>query len=68
MKRAPSVLLVATMDTKAEEASYVENCLEEAGLDVLILDPGIRGQGGSPVAITRDENGFPYRGGGRGSP
>jgi uncharacterized protein (UPF0261 family) len=43
------------MDTKEEEASYVEGCLMEGGLDVLILDPGIRGHCGRPVAVTRDD-------------
>jgi uncharacterized protein (UPF0261 family) len=43
------------MDTKGEEASYLEKCLIGAGLDVLILDPGIRGTCGRPVAVSRDE-------------
>ena len=45
-----NVLLVATMDTKSREALYIKSCLEKAGIEVLILDAGIRGE--SPVAVT----------------
>ena len=49
------VLLVATMDTKGEEALYVKGCLEEAGVRVLILDAGIRGESRVPVEVTPEE-------------
>ena len=49
------VLVVATMDTKGEEATFVEQCLQEAGVNALILDAGIRGRCDRPVAVTREE-------------
>lgn len=55
MKIPPHVLLVATMDTKAEEALYVEAVLKEQGLPVLIMDPGILGDVPHAVAVTREE-------------
>ena len=35
------VLLIVTMDTKADEALYVEKCLQAEGMNVFIMDPGI---------------------------
>lgn len=43
------------MDTKGKEALYLESCLREAGVRVLILDAGIMGVSSSPVAISREE-------------
>lgn len=51
----PSVLLVATMDTKSREAGFIESCLKEAGCSVQVMDAGIRGESPVPVAITRQE-------------
>ena len=50
-----AVLLLATMDTKAQEAHYVESCLESQGVVPVLLDAGIRKESPSGVAITRDE-------------
>jgi uncharacterized protein (UPF0261 family) len=36
------VLLVATLDTKPTEAAYLRSCLEEAGVQVIHMDPSIR--------------------------
>lgn len=47
MEPVPTVLLVATMDTKGEEVSYLSRCLEESGVQVLLMDVGILGE--SPV-------------------
>jgi uncharacterized protein (UPF0261 family) len=47
---SPVALLVATMDTKGQEALFLESCLKEAGISVRILDAGIRGK--SPVATN----------------
>ena len=55
MAKNPRVLLVATMDTKAEEALYVEAVLKEQGLPVLIMDPGIMGDVPHAVAVPREE-------------
>lgn len=51
----PSVLLVATMDTKFREAGFIASCLEESGCSVQVMDAGIRGESPVPVAITRQE-------------
>jgi len=42
-------LLVATMDTKGQEALFIKTCLDQAGISVRIMDAGIRGQ--SPVEV-----------------
>lgn len=55
MGKNSRVLLVATMDTKAEEALYVEAVLKGQGLPVLIMDPGIMGDVPHAVAVTREE-------------
>lgn len=51
----PVVLLMATMDTKGAEARFVADCLEEAGVDVWIMDAGIMGVSPFPVQTTREE-------------
>lgn len=51
----PSVLLVATMDTKSREAGFIESCLKEVGCSVQVMDAGIRGESPVPLAITRQE-------------
>ena len=43
------VLIVATTDTKANEAMYLETCLEGAGVPVPIMDAGIKID--SPVQV-----------------
>ena len=55
MNHAPTALLVATMDTKAQEALYIVDCLKAAGIRVMILDGGIMGNSMAPVQITREE-------------
>ncbi len=40
----PVVLLIATMDTKAEPANFLRETIESLGVKVLLLDPGIRGE------------------------
>ncbi len=42
MSGKPSVLLVITQDTKLEEARFVRDVLESAGVDVVHLDPSVR--------------------------
>lgn len=51
----PRVLIVVTMDTKGEEALFMEARLKESGVDTLIMDPGIRGQGHRAASISRWE-------------
>ncbi len=38
-----TVLLIATLDTKGEEAAYLRGAIERLGKKVLVLDPGMRG-------------------------
>uniref|UniRef100_UPI000B20A52B Tm-1-like ATP-binding domain-containing protein n=1 Tax=Novosphingobium lentum TaxID=145287 RepID=UPI000B20A52B len=42
MDDLPSVLLIATQDTKEEEARFARRALEAAGVRVVHLDPSIR--------------------------
>jgi uncharacterized protein (UPF0261 family) len=53
MKKKPGVLLIATMDTKADEAKYIETCLRKEGVSVIIMDPGIRGRPSYKVGFSR---------------
>jgi uncharacterized protein (UPF0261 family) len=47
----PKVLLIITQDTKEEEGRFVRAVLEEAGVDVVHLDPSIRKTvGGAEIA------------------
>lgn len=55
MTRDPTILLIATMDTKGQEAAYLKQCLEEAGARVVVLDPGVRGESLWPVEVSREE-------------
>jgi uncharacterized protein (UPF0261 family) len=54
MTSSAAVLIVATMDTKGQEAQYLKTCLQSAGLDTIILDAGIRGCSPEPVEISRE--------------
>jgi len=55
LTQSAAALLVATMDTKGQEALFIANCLEQAGISVQIMDAGIRGNSSSPVDISRTE-------------
>ena len=48
-------LLVATMDTKGPEALYIADCIKKEGIQVKIMDAGIRGISQAPVDITREK-------------
>lgn len=50
-----SVLLVATMDTKGQEAAYLKSCFQQMGVPVIIMDAGIRGESPEPVDISREQ-------------
>src|SRR5450631_2218730 len=56
MNGNPKVLLIATQDTKFEEGRFLRQCLEEAGSQVIHLDPSVRRTVGgaeiSPDAIA----------------
>jgi uncharacterized protein (UPF0261 family) len=49
------VLLVATLDTKGEEASYLASCLRALQLEPLIMDAGIRGEPRCQAHISREQ-------------
>lgn len=36
-----TILLIATHDTKEEEARFLKSCIEASGLKVLVMDAGI---------------------------
>jgi uncharacterized protein (UPF0261 family) len=38
----PRVLLIVTQNTKEIEGRFLRHCLEEAGCDVVLLDPSVR--------------------------
>ncbi len=55
MERMRTVLVLATMDTKADQVVYLQTCLREAGADALLMDVGIMGKSPLPVAVSQDE-------------
>jgi uncharacterized protein (UPF0261 family) len=55
LTRSAEALLIATMDTKAQEALFISACLKQAGIPVQIMDAGIRGDSPVPVDISRAE-------------
>jgi len=54
MTTSPGALLVATMDTKGQEAQFIADCLIRRGIKVCILDAGIRGESPFPVTVNRE--------------
>ena len=54
MNIKPNVLLLAAMDTKGREASFLKDCLERAGVEVWVMDVGIRGLSPMPVKFHRE--------------
>lgn len=55
MSRNPTVLLIATLDTKIDEAEYIISCLEKEGITPLILDPSILKKVVRDVTVTPEE-------------
>jgi uncharacterized protein (UPF0261 family) len=54
MRNRPKVLMVVTLDSKANEARFVRKCLEDCGLKVYTLDPSVRGAEDHGAEITPD--------------
>jgi uncharacterized protein (UPF0261 family) len=48
-----TVVVVATLDTKGEEAAYVRDHIAAWGLNTLLIDPGILGEASVEVDISR---------------
>ncbi|MGD9300244.1 MAG: Tm-1-like ATP-binding domain-containing protein [Desulfobacterales bacterium] len=55
MNHRAVALLVATMDTKGQEAMFLADCLRSEGISVKIMDAGIRGTSPVPVDIDREK-------------
>ncbi|MEE4264217.1 MAG: Tm-1-like ATP-binding domain-containing protein [Desulfobacteraceae bacterium] len=55
MTNTPTALIVATMDTKGQEAMFIVECLKAEGIPLKIMDAGIKGQCPTPVDVTREE-------------
>jgi uncharacterized protein (UPF0261 family) len=54
MDFTPTVLVAATMDTKAAEVAYIKTCLNEVGAEALLMDVGIIGKSPIAVEISQD--------------
>jgi len=50
-----AIALIATLDTKAEEAAYLRERLREHGVDALLIDSGILGDGAAGADVARDD-------------
>ncbi len=50
-----TILLIATHDTKEEEASYLKQCIESNGVLVMVMDTGILAPPKGQVDISQDE-------------
>ncbi len=50
----PVVVLVGTLDTKAEEYEYLRDCLVTAGCEVLLVDAGVLGASAAAADVTRE--------------
>lgn len=53
MNERRTVVIVATLDTKGIEASFVRDQIATWGLDTILIDPGILGSPAVPADITR---------------
>ena len=50
-----TIVIVSTLDTKAEETKYLREQIEKLGCNVLIIDVGTGGRPAIPADITREE-------------
>ncbi len=50
----PTVVLLGTLDTKADESLFVRDRLFEAGCDVILVDVGVIGSTSSGADVTRE--------------
>jgi uncharacterized protein (UPF0261 family) len=55
MEKTRTVLVVATMDTKADQVAYLQACLKEAGVNALLMDVGIMNKSPLPVDVSQEE-------------
>lgn len=54
MSKNRTVVLVATLDTKGEEAAFVRDQVAKWGLDTILIDPGILGRSPVRADISRE--------------
>ncbi len=54
MGERPKVLMVVTTDTKATEARFIRQCLEDSGVEVYHIDPSVRETAEGGAEITPD--------------
>jgi uncharacterized protein (UPF0261 family) len=54
-KMGKTILLIATHDTKEEEASYLRQCIASNGVSVMVMDTGILAPPKGEVDISQDE-------------
>ncbi len=50
-----TVLLIATLDTKEEEAFFLKQCIESHGLRVMVMDTGILSAPQRNAQISQNE-------------
>jgi vacuolar-type H+-ATPase subunit F/Vma7 len=50
-----TILLIATHDTKEEEARFLKSCIEANGFEVLVMDTGILAPPKEHVDISQNE-------------
>ena len=50
-----TIAILATLDTKGEEAQYLRNQIESQGDTALIVDTGVVGQPAAKADVTREE-------------
>ena len=50
-----TIAIVATLDTKADEAQYINELIKRKGLKTIIIDPGILGKAPFEPDVTRDQ-------------
>jgi uncharacterized protein (UPF0261 family) len=51
----PTVVLVGTLDTKAEEYAFLRGQLEDAGVDTVLVDVGTQGRPGDRADVPRED-------------
>jgi uncharacterized protein (UPF0261 family) len=54
-KGSPTILVIATFDTKAEEALYLKGRIESLGCRALLMDTGILAESGEASDISRHQ-------------
>jgi uncharacterized protein (UPF0261 family) len=54
MSKKPIIAVIATLDTKAQEAAYVAERIEAAGGVALLVDIGVVGDAGCAAGLTRE--------------